>query len=158
MTHEHKGVPPLDLTIADRAARRSHTDGVWSLGHLRVCWAALLIAGLLLAVVAALVSGAGAACGVAIGTLIVGLFFSVSAVVIAKAGQRNPRLVMPAALGIYVVKIVALGVVLTVMPRDGFVDTHWMAGGVGLGLFCWLGAHMRYVWTSKIFYVDPGPS
>ena len=30
------------------------------------------------------------------------------------------------------------------------------AGAIGLGLFCWLGAHMRYVWTLKIFYVDPG--
>ncbi|MDQ2847044.1 MAG: hypothetical protein M3Y77_11975 [Actinomycetota bacterium] len=155
---ESKNVPALDLTIAEQAARRSRTGGVWSLGHLRVCWAALLIAGVLLTVVAAMVSGAGAAWGVVIGTLIVGLFFTISAVVIAKAGERNPRAVLPAALGTYVLKIVALGVVLTVMPRNGFVDTHWMAGAVGLALFCWLGAHLRYVWTSKIFYVDPGPS
>ena len=30
------------------------------------------------------------------------------------------------------------------------------AGAIGLGLFLWLGAHMRYVWTLKIYYVDPG--
>ncbi|MGI8418246.1 MAG: hypothetical protein ACR2P2_19020 [Nakamurella sp.] len=157
MTEEHRGVPPLDLTIAEKAARRSRTGGVWSLGHLGVCWATLLIAGAVLTVVGALVSGAGAAWGVVIGTFIVGLFFSISAVVIAKAGEWNPKAVLPAALGTYVVKIVALGVVLTVMPRAGFVDTRWMAGAVGLGLFCWLGAHLQYVWTSKILYVDPGP-
>jgi len=52
--------------------------------------------------------------------------------------------------------VVALGIVLVAMPTDGLVNTRWMAGAIGLGLFCWLGAHMRYVWTLKIFYVDPG--
>lgn len=146
----------IDLTIAERAARRSHTAGVWSLGHLRICWVALVAGGTVLTIVGALVSGSRAAWGVVLGTVIVGAFFTVSAVVIAKAGERNPKLVMPAALGSYVVKVVALGVVLVTIPRDGAIDTRWMAGAVGLGLFCWLGAHMRYVWTSKIFYVDPG--
>jgi len=26
---------------------------------------------------------------------------------------------------------------------------------IGLGVFLWLGAHMRYVWTLKLYYVDP---
>ncbi len=153
--------PPGDdiaenVAAARRAAERSRTGGVWSLGHLRVCWAALAAAGATLAVVGSLVAGGRAAAGAAVGTLIVGAFFSLSALVIAQAGQRNPKLVMLAALSAYVVKIVALGVVLTVMPRDGVIDTHWMAAAVGLGLFFWLGAHMRYVWTTKIYYVDPG--
>lgn len=146
----------LDRTIADRAAARSRSGGVWSLGHLRICWTALLVAGAVLMTVGSLVAGWAAFWGVLIGTGIVGLFFSVSAIVIAKAGQRNPKMVMPAALGSYLAKIVALGFVLVLMPRDGAIDTRWMAGAVGLGLFCWLGAHMRYVWTTKIFYVDPG--
>lgn len=144
-----------NVLAAERAANRSRTGGVWSLGHLRICWIALLAAGLVLTLVASLVSGSKAAAGAALGTAIVGAFFSFSAVVIAKAGQRNPKLVMWAALSSYVFKIVALGVVLTVMPRDEAIDTRWMAAAVGLGLFVWLGAHMRYVWTTKIFYVDP---
>ena len=83
------------------------------------------------------------------------MFFSFSAVIIAKSGERSPKLVMPAALSSYVFKIIALGVVLTVMPRDGVFDTRWMAAAVGLGLFVWLGAHMRYVWTTQLYYVDP---
>ena len=145
-----------NVAAAQRAADRSRTGGVWSLRHLTICWIALAAAGAVLVAVAAVVSGGRAAAGAALGALIVGLFFSFSAVIIAKAGQRSPKLVMLAALSSYVFKIVALGVVLTVMPRDGVFDTHWMAAAIGLGLFVWLGAHMRYVWTTKIYYVDPG--
>ncbi|AZI58159.1 hypothetical protein EH165_08405 [Nakamurella antarctica] len=149
------GPPALDLRAVERAAARSRSGGVWSLGHLRVCWIALGAFGVVVISVAGAVCGAGAATGALIGALIVGLFFTASTVVIAKLGAKSLKLVMPAALATYVIKIVALGVVLTVMPRDGFVDTRWMAGTVGLGVFVWLGAHMRYIWTTKIFYVDP---
>jgi ATP synthase protein I len=145
-----------NAAAAERAAMRSRSGGVWSLGHLVICWAALGVAGMATVVAGSLVSGARAAAGAALGTLIVGAFFSFSAVVIAKVGRRNPKLVMVAALSAYVIKIVALGVVLVVIPRDGVFDTQWMAAAVGLGLFAWLGAHMRYVWTTKIYYVDPG--
>ncbi len=144
-----------NIAAAQRAADRSRTGGVWSLGHLKICWLALAVAGVLLVIAGAVGSGGRAAAGAALGALIVGAFFTVSAVVIAKAGQRNPKLVMMAALAAYVVKIIALGLVLTFLPRDGVFDTRWMAAGVGLGLFVWLGAHMRYVWTTQIYYVDP---
>ncbi len=144
-----------NVAAAQRAARRSRSGGVWSLEHLRICWIALVLAGFVLVVVGAVVAGGRAAAGAALGTLIVGLFFSFSAVIIAKSGERSPKLVMPAALSSYVFKIIALGVVLTVMPRDGVFDTRWMAAAVGLGLFVWLGAHMRYVWTTQLYYVDP---
>lgn len=148
------GRPLVDLTTAERAARRSD-KAVWSLAHLPICWAALGAGTAVLAVIGGLVTGWYAVWGTLIGGAIVGLFFTVSAVIIARVGARNPKRIMVAALATYVIKIVALGVVLTVMPRDGWVDTRYLAGSVGLGLFCWLGAHMRYVWTSKIFYVDP---
>lgn len=144
-----------NIAAAERAATRSRTGGVWSLGHLKICWLVLVAAGVLLVVAGSVFAGGRAAAGAALGTAIVGTFFTVSAVVIARAGQRNPKLVMIAALATYVVKIVALGAVLTFLPRDGVFDTRWMAAGVGLGLFVWLGAHMRYVWTTQIYYVDP---
>src|SRR6195952_6076439 len=147
-----------NVAAAQRGPDRSRTGGFWSLRRLTICWIGLAAAGVVLVAVGALVSGGRAAAGAALGALIVGLFFSFSAVIIAKAGERSPKLVMLAALSSYVFKIVALGVVLTVMPRDGVFDTQWMAAAVGLGLFVWLGANMRYVWTTKIFYVDPGAS
>lgn len=147
--------PLLDRRVAEKAARRSAAGGVWSLGQLRICWAVLVVAGALLTIAGAAVSGSRAVWGAALGTGIVGIFFTLSAVIIAQAGQRNPKAVLPAALSTYVVKIVGLGVVLVTIPRDGPIDTRWMAGAIGLGVFCWLGAHLRYVWSTKFFYVDP---
>ena len=94
--------------------------------------------------------------GVVIGIAIVGLFFTVSALAIAKVGEVAPGAVMLAALLTYIVKVVLLALVLLTMPIDGFVNTKWMAGAIAVGLFGWLAAHMRYVWTLKLFYVDPG--
>lgn len=148
-------LPPLRLEYAARAEAQARTGGPWSLRHLRLCWVALAAAGGLLTVVAFAVAGTGAGLGSLLGVLIVGLFFTVSAVVIAKVGERNPGGVMWAALGAYVVKMVALGVVVAVIPRDGLLDTRWLAGGVCLGLLVWLAAHMRFVWTNKIMYVVP---
>ena len=145
----------LNVDAARRAATRS-SSRAWSLHHLPRCWITLLAAGAVLAVVAGLAVGGRAVLGVAVGTAIVGAFFTLSTVIIAYVGARAPRAVLVTALGVYLVKIVALGVVLQTMPRDGAVDTRWMAGSVCLGLFAWLGAHLRHVWTAKLYYVDPG--
>ena len=151
--------PAVDLSgraaEADAIAARSRAAGIWSLQHLRLCWTVLLACGLVLGVVGAFVAGAGAVVGVVIGIGIVGLFFTVSAVAIAKVGEVAPGAVMLAALLTYIVKVVLLAMVLLTMPVDGFVNTKWMAA-IAVGLFGWLAAHMRYVWTLKLFYVDPG--
>ncbi|MEO5835051.1 MAG: hypothetical protein ABIR83_17015 [Nakamurella sp.] len=148
-------LPPLRFEFAARAEAQARSGGPWSLRHLRLCWIALGVAGGLLAVAALLLRGAGAAIGSVLGTSIVGLFFTVSAVVIAKVGARHPERVMWAALGAYVIKMLALGIVIVVIPRDGLLDTRWLAGAVCLGLVVWLAAHLRFVWTNKIMYVVP---
>lgn len=151
---------PVDLTAQAKAAQqiadRSRSAGIWSLGHLKLCLIALIGGGVVLGVIAALVSGLGAVLGVVLGTVIVGAFFSFSAVVIAWVGKTNPGTVMVAALFAYVIKVLILVIVLMTMPIDGLVNVKWMAGAIGLGLFLWLAAHMRYVWTLKLYYVDPG--
>ena len=38
---------------------------------------------------------------------------------------------MWAALGAYVAKMLALGIVIAVIPRDGLIDTRWLAAAVG---------------------------
>jgi ATP synthase protein I len=151
---------PVDLSAETRAAQRiadrSRSAGIWSLAHLRICWSALVVGGVVLGVVGGFVDGLGAVLGVALGTVIVGAFFTFSAVVIAWVGKTNPNTVMVAALFAYVIKVFVLAIVLMTMPIDGLINVRWMAGAIGLGLFLWLGAHMRYVWTLKLYYVDPG--
>jgi ATP synthase protein I len=158
------GVPqpgvPVDLTreatAAQAIADRSRSEGIWSLGHLKLCLTALIAGGLVLGIVGGFVAGLAAVLGVLLGTVIVGVFFTFSAVVIAWVGKTNPKTVMVAALFAYVIKVLVLGIVLATMPIDGGINVKWMAGAIGLGLFLWLGAHMRYVWTLKLYYVDPG--
>lgn len=151
--------PPVDLSAqieaAAKIAERSRSAGAWSLAHLRLCLPVLVAGGVVLGVIGALVGGWGAVLGVLIGTVIVGAFFSFSAVVIAWVGRTNPNTVMIAALFAYVIKVFVLALILMTMSIDGPVDVRWMAGAIGLGVFLWLGAHMRYVWTLKLYYVDP---
>lgn len=153
--NQHAGLPPLNYALAARAEAQAQTGGAWSLRHLHICWAALGAAGLLVTTVGWVLQGSRAGLGALLGTIIVGLFFSVSAVVIAGVGAKHPERVMWAALVSYVLKMVALGFVLVFIPTDGIFETRWMAGAIGLGLAVWLAAHMRFVWTNKIFYVSP---
>lgn len=148
-------LPPLRYELAARAEAAAASSGAWSLRHLRICWAALGVVGAVFTLVGFLAAGSRAGWGSLLGTVIVGAFFTVSAVVIARVGARHPSKVMLAALGVYVAKMLALGIVIAVLPRDGAFDTRWLAGAVCLGLAVWLAAHMRFVWTNKIFYVTP---
>lgn len=147
--------PDLDYEAAERAAARSHAGGAWSTEHLRLCWIVLLSVGAILALVVALTVGGKAAAGVGVGIGIVGAFFTISSVVLAAVGSRFPETVLVAALLLYVVKIVILGFVIVLWPRTGPIDTRWMAIAVVIGLLAWIGAHLRWVWTAKVFYVDP---
>jgi ATP synthase protein I len=157
--NDGSGRPSVDLSAqieaAAKIADRSRSAGAWSLAHLRLCLPVLAGGGLVLGVVGAVVAGWGAVLGVLIGTVIVGAFFTFSAVVIAWVGRTNPNTVMIAALFAYVIKVFVLALILMTMPIDGPVNVRWMAGAIGLGVFLWLGAHMRYVWTLKLYYVDP---
>jgi ATP synthase protein I len=157
--NERPSRPSVDLwaqiQAAAKIADRSRSAGAWSLGHLRLCLPVLVAGGLILGAVGAVAAGWGAVLGVLIGTVIVGAFFTFSAVVIAWVGRTNPNTVMIAALFAYVIKVFILALILMTMPIDGPVNVRWMAGAIGLGVFGWLGAHMRYVWTLKLFYVDP---
>jgi len=165
VTQPDKPIPPnqarpqVDLSEQIKAAaaiaERSRSAGAWSLAHLRLCLIALVAGGAVLGVAGALVDGWGAVLGVLIGTVIVGAFFSFSAVVVAWVGKTNPNTVMVAALFAYLIKVFVLAVILMTMPIDGPVNVRWMAAAIGLGIFLWLGAHMRYVWTLKLYYVDP---
>ncbi len=147
--------PDLRLGEVERAAARSRADGPWSVEHLTICWIVLVVVGVVLATIAGLASGGAALAGAALGIGIVGAFFTVSTWVIARVGARHPHSVLAVALATYVVKIVALGAVVVLLPRNGPVSPRWMAAAVVVGLIGWMAAHLRYVWTAKVFYVDP---
>jgi ATP synthase protein I len=155
MTQPSAPHPALNYDAVRRVERRSRSGGPWSVDHLRVCWLTLVATGAVAAIVVAVTVGARATAGVAVGIGIVGAFFSLSALVIAAVGRRHPRAVMVTALATYLVKIVILGVVIVTIPLNGPIAPRWMAIGVVLGLVAWMSAHLRYIWTTKLYYVDP---
>ncbi len=147
--------PDLPVAQVDRAAARSRSTGPWSVEQLRPCWIVLTGVGVLLSVAAGVVGGGRGLAGAVVGIGIVGAFFTLSTLVIAAVGARHPKAVLLAALVTYLIKIVALGAVVVLLPPDGPVSTRWLAIAVLAGLVSWIAAHLRYVWTAKLFYVDP---
>jgi ATP synthase protein I len=155
MTQPSAPHPALNYDAVRRADERSRAGGPWSVEHLRLCWVTLLAAGAVLVVVVSLTMTGRDVAGAAIGVGIVGLFFSISTLVIAAVGRRRPGAVLVTALGTYLLKIVILGIVIVTIPSNGPVAPRWMAIGVVIGLVAWMGAHLRYIWTAKLYYVDP---
>ncbi|MEO7125318.1 MAG: hypothetical protein ABI382_08355 [Nakamurella sp.] len=155
MTQPSTPHPALHYDAARRAEERSRAGGPWTVDHLRLCWLVLVAVGIVMTTVAAVVSGYRAFLGGATGIVIVGLFFTFSTLVVAKIGEKAPHMVLAAALGTYVVKIVALGIVIILLPPHGPIAPRWMAIAVVVGLVAWMSAHLRYILVSKVFYVDP---
>lgn len=150
--------PAIVLPVAgvERAMARSRSNGPWSIEHLRICWWWLGGATVLSAIITGLAVGMAEAVSVILGMVIVGLFFTLSTWFVAKIGAAMPEMALAAALGIYLTKIVALGIVIILFPTDGYISPRWMAIAIVIGLFAWLAAHLRYAATAKVFYTDPG--
>ncbi len=114
------------------------------LAHVR--WALLTVAVLTVpsAAVGGLVAGGAGVAAALAAALTVALFFTVSAVAVAWADRRDPRLTLPVALSTYLVKVVVAGVV-AFRVVDG--DARWhgvYAACLGVALAGWLGAHATW--------------
>jgi hypothetical protein len=133
----------------------ARSDAPWDLTFLRV---GALVTGAV-AIVAALVTGLLAgwddAAGVLVGAAIVTAFFCLSGVVIAWAGRIQDSFTLPAALGTFFVKAVALYAILSALPEHGWLDRLTLAWAVVVGALLWSGVQLRWVWTRKLYYVPP---
>ncbi|MFW3172893.1 hypothetical protein [Geodermatophilus sp. CPCC 206100] len=127
----------------------------WDLSFLRV--GALVTAGLtaVAAPVAGLVGGSDDALAVLVGAAVVTFFFAVSGLVIAWAGRHGEAFTLPAALGSFLVKILVLAAVLQALPADGWLDRRTLAWTVIAGALLWSVVQQRWVWTRRLYYVQP---
>jgi hypothetical protein len=133
----------------------TRSDAPWDLSFLKV--GALVAAGVtaVAAPVVGLVAGWTDAVGVLVGAVVVTTFFCVSGLVIAWAGRRADSYTLPAALGTFFVKAVALYAILSALPEDGWLDRRTLAWSVVVGALLWSGVQLRWVWTRKLYYVPP---
>jgi len=113
------------------------------------------LAGLVAIGIGAAVSGFKGALGALLALAVVTAFFSVSHFVVDRVAKNNPSLMMGAALGTYVVKIVVLAVLVSSF-RDTTLFNGRVFGFAAIALvLVWTGMQVRTMATSKILYVEP---
>jgi len=101
----------------------------------------------------ALFAGGPGVAGSALGIAIVAAFFTISAVVL---GRVDAHLLLPAALLVYAVKIVALGVTLRLVGGVAAFDHAALGWSAFAALVGWLGTEVVLFGRAKILYVEPG--
>lgn len=134
----------------------SSTDG-WNLGYLRLGALVTAVAGAVAVPVAWLIWGFEYGLGVALGLVVVVVFFAVSGLVVAWVGRRNEAAVLPAALGTFALKALVLYAMVLSLPVDGPISTRAFGWAVVLGVLGWQALHIRWVLSQQILYVDPAP-
>ncbi|MGZ5418136.1 MAG: hypothetical protein ACXWDI_13230 [Nocardioides sp.] len=105
-----------------------------------------LAVGLILGLVAGLTGGAPAVIGVAVGTLMVCLFFALGAIVLDVVATLAPAASLLIALLTYTLKVVLIGLVFVGLKRSGLledsIDARWLGGAVIAGTLAWLAAQV----------------
>ncbi|MFG1702887.1 hypothetical protein ACFLIM_06820 [Nonomuraea sp. M3C6] len=117
-----------------------------------------LAVGLVAVVVALLAAGGKGALGAAIGTLLVGVFFSISVVAVSYAARVSPQLMAIAAMVSYLVKVVVIMIVLSAFGDTTAWDSRAFAWSVVVCTLVWTGFEVRAFIKTKMLYVDPEAS
>ncbi|GAA2289234.1 hypothetical protein GCM10010149_40050 [Nonomuraea roseoviolacea subsp. roseoviolacea] len=114
-----------------------------------------LAVGAIAAVVALMVAGGKGALGAVVGTLLVGVFFSVSVVAVSYAAKVSPQVMAMAAMGSYLVKVVAVMLMLVAFGDTGAWHPKAFAWSVVLCTIVWTAFEVRAFVKTKMLYVDP---
>ncbi|GAA4909374.1 ATP synthase protein I [Nonomuraea thailandensis] len=113
------------------------------------------LVGLVTVVVAFLTAAGKGALGAAIGTLLVGVFFSISVVAVSYAARVSPQMMAIAAMLSYLVKVVAIMIVLSVFGDTTAWNSKAFAWSVVVCTLVWTAFEVRAFIKTKMLYVDP---
>jgi ATP synthase protein I len=119
-------------------------------------------AGALTAVAAAIMVGVSAALvgvkgltGALIGVAIVTVFFGISVLVVGRAARKSPQAMMVAALVTYLVKIVALAIIVSTLNGTTAFSTRTV-GFTAIGcILVWSATQVITTMRLKMLYVEP---
>lgn len=114
-----------------------------------------LAVGVVAVVVALLTAGGEGALGAAIGTVLVGVFFSISVVAVSYAARVSPQIMAIAAMLSYLVKVVAIMIVLSVFGDTTAWNPQSFAWSVVVCTLVWTAFEVRAFIKTKMLYVDP---
>lgn len=127
----------------------------WDLRFLRVGALAAGAATVVAAPLTGWLAGWPDAVAVVVGAAIVTCFFCLSGWVVARAGRIADSFTLPAALGTFAIKALALFALLNRLPADGWLDRRAVAWSVVAGALLWSGVQLRWIWTRQLYYVPP---
>ncbi|MFI7640009.1 hypothetical protein [Nonomuraea sp. NPDC049400] len=111
--------------------------------------------GVVAVAVSLLMAGGKGALGAAIGTLLVGVFFSISVVAVSYAARISPQMMAIAAMLSYLVKVIAIMVVLSSFRDTTAWNNQAFAWSVVVCTLVWTGFEVRAFMKTKLLYVDP---
>ncbi len=118
-------------------------------GALTAAAAAVMVA------VSAALAGVKGLYGALIGVAIVAVFFGISVLVVGRAARVSPQVMMAAAMITYVVKIVALAVVVSALHgMTAFSDRALGLTALGC-ILVWSAAQVITAVRVKMLYVEP---
>ena len=115
---------------------------------------ATAIAGVILIVVGALVDGSKGALGAAYAVLLVAVFFTLSVVAVSLVGRWNPAAMTATALGTYVVKILAVAIIVVSVRNTTAFNTKLFGFTAIICILVWSAGQIAAL-ARRIPYVEP---
>jgi ATP synthase protein I len=116
-------------------------------------WTAIAAA-IMVAASAALI-GVKGLIGALVGVAIVTVFFGISVLVVGRAARRSPQAMMVAAMATYLVKIVALAVIVSALNGTTAFSSR-TTGFVAIGcILVWSATQVVTTMKLKVLYVEP---
>lgn len=115
-----------------------------------------VLAGAIITVISAFISGSAGVIGAIFATVVVVVFFSAGQLTLGKVLRTNPELAMSVALVIYLAKIGILFVLIILFSETTLFDTKVFAMTVVLCTLVWTAAEVWIFARTKVLYVDPG--
>jgi ATP synthase protein I len=113
------------------------------------------VAAAIMVAVSAALAGTKGLIGALIGVAIVTVFFGISVLVVGWAARKSPQAMMVAALVTYLVKIVALAVVVSSLNGTTAFSTRTL-GFTAIGcILVWSAAQVITAIKVKMLYVEP---
>jgi ATP synthase protein I len=104
---------------------------------------------------ASVLAGVQGALGAAIGVLLVGVFFSISVVAVSYAARVSPQMMAIAAMGSYLVKVIAIMLMLVSFGDTTLWNPRAFAWTVVICTIVWTAFEVRAFVRTKMLYVDP---
>ncbi|KKK06201.1 hypothetical protein [Micromonospora sp. HK10] len=128
-------------------AAEAAADRGWRLRHLPVLLVASAVLAALAAVAGGVTHGPAGALGAAAGVALTVASYTLTTVVLAWADARDPQLVLPFGVGVYVAKMSLLGAVMVLVASTGWSGLIPLCLGIAAGVVVWTGVHVWWLST-----------